>query len=63
MYCNCQEEIVFIAAKADFYNVVEKTDFDNKLEKLNEKVTSKKTKHVEAEKQKLTNLTNKIAQI
>ena len=55
--------MVFIAAKTDFYNVVEKTDFDDKLKKLNEKVTSKKTKHVEAEKKKLTNLTNKIAQI
>ena len=41
--------------------MIEKTDFDDKLKKLNKKVTSNKTKHIEAEK-KLTDLTNKVAQ-
>ena len=38
---------------------VEKKDFDDILKNLNKKVTSSKTKHMEAEK-KLTDLTNKV---
>ena len=38
------------STKADIDDMVEKTYFDDKLKKLNEKVTSKKAKHVEAEK-------------
>ena len=50
-----------IATKADFDDLVENTDFDNKLKDLNENLTSNKTKHVGA-KQKLNDLTNKIVQ-
>ena len=39
-----------------------KTDFDDQLRTLNKKVTSNKTRHVEAEK-KLTDVKNKVAQI
>ena len=43
---------------------VKKTDFDDKLKKINKKVTSNKTKDVEAkELKKVTGLTNKVAQI
>ena len=38
------------------------TDCDDKLKNLNKKVTSNKTKHVDAEK-KITDLTDKITQI
>ena len=51
-----------LATKADIADFVKKTDFGDKLEILNRKVTSIKTKHIEAEK-KITDLTNKIAQI
>ena len=40
----------------------EKTDFSYKLKTLNKKFTSNKTKHLESE-MKLTNITNKVAQI
>ena len=39
-----------------------KTDFEDKLNNSNKKVTSNKTKHIKAEK-KLTDLRNKVAQI
>ena len=39
-----------------------KTDFEKTLKKLNKKFSSDKTKNVEAE-QKITDLTNKVAQI
>ena len=39
-----------IATKADIADLIKKTDFDDKLKNLNKKVTSNKTKHVEAEK-------------
>ena len=51
-----------LPTKGDFDDFVEKTDFNDKLNNLNKKVTSNKTKHVEAQK-KLTDLTNKVAQI
>ena len=51
-----------LRTKADIADFVKKTDFGDKLEILNRKVTSIKTKHIEAEK-KITDLTNKIAQI
>ena len=35
-----------LTAKADAADFVEKTDLDNKLKKMNKKVTSNKTKHV-----------------
>ena len=38
---------------------VEKKDFDDTLKNLNKKVTSNKTKHIEAEK-KITDLTNTV---
>ena len=41
---------------------VKKTDFDDKIKKKNKKVTSNKTKHIEAGK-KITDLTNKVTQI
>ena len=41
---------------------LKKTDFEDKLNNLNKKVTSNKTKHIKAEKQ-LTDLRNKVAQI
>ena len=43
---------------------VKKTDFDDKLKKINKKVTSNKIKDVEAkELKKVTGLTNKVAKI
>ena len=39
-----------LATKSDIDDFVENTDFDNKLENLNKKVTSNKSEHVEAEK-------------
>ena len=51
-----------LASKSDIAALVRKTDFDDKLKNLNKKVTSNKTKHVEAEK-KITDLTNKVAEI
>ena len=51
-----------LATKAGMNDSVEKTDSDDKLKELNKKVTSSKTKHIEAVK-KLTDLTNKVAQI
>ena len=51
-----------LATKADIADLVEEKDFDNKLKNINKKVTSKKTKHVKAEK-KLTDLTKAVAQI
>ena len=53
---------VKLATKDDIADFVKRTDFGNKLKKLNKKVTSNKTKHVLVEK-KLTDLTNKVAQI
>ena len=50
-----------LATKAGIDDFVEKTEFDDKLKNLNEKVTSKKTKHLEAER-KFTDLTNKVVQ-
>ena len=44
---------------ADF---VKKADFDDKLKNLNKNVTSNTTKHLEDEK-KITNITNRVAQI
>ena len=41
---------------------MKKTDFDDKLQKLNKRVTSNKVNHVEAEKE-TTDLTKKVAQI
>ena len=35
-----------LASKNDIANFVKKTDFDDKLKKLNKNVTSNKTKHV-----------------
>ena len=35
-----------LASKSQFDNLVNKTDFDDKLKKLNEQITSNKTKHV-----------------
>ena len=51
-----------LATKDDIDDFVQKRNFDNKLKNLNKIVTSNKAKHVEAEK-KLTDLTNKVAQI
>ena len=51
-----------LASKNDIVNFVKKNDFDDKLKKVNKKVISNKTKHIEAEK-KITDLTNKVAQI
>ena len=48
-----------LATKSDIANCLNKTDFDDKLKNLNKKVTSNKTKYVEAEK-KITDLTNKV---
>ena len=50
-----------LATKGDFANFRTKTDFDDKLKKLNKKFALNKTKHVEAEK-KRTGLTNKSTQ-
>ena len=35
-----------LASKSDIANFVKKTDFDDKLKKLNENITSSKTKHL-----------------
>ena len=51
-----------LVTNADIDDFKEKTDFDDKLKYSNKKVTSKKIKHIKAEK-KLTALTNKVAQI
>ena len=51
-----------LRTKGDIDNFVEKTNFDDKLNNLNKKVTSSKAKHVETEK-KLTDLTKKVEQI
>ena len=51
-----------LATKADIADLVKKKDFDKNLKNINKKVTSKKTKHVEAEK-KVTDLTKNVAQI
>ena len=52
-----------LASINDVDNFTKKADFDDKLKtKINTKVTSNKTKHVEAEK-KITDLTNKVATI
>ena len=51
-----------LQGKNDIGNFVKKIDFDDKLKILNKKVTSNKTKPVEAEK-KITDLANKVAQI
>ena len=39
-----------LATKSDIDDFVENTDFDNKLENLNKKVTSNKSEHVKVEK-------------
>ena len=39
-----------LATKADIDDLEGRIDFDDKLKSLNRKVTSNKTKHVEAEK-------------
>ena len=41
-----------LTSNADIANFVKETDFYDKLKNLNKKVTSNKTKHVEAEKKK-----------
>ena len=51
-----------LASKNDIDSFVKKKDFDDKLKKVNKKVISNKTKHIEAEK-KITDLTNKVVQI
>ena len=53
---------VNLGTNADIIDFVEITDFDDKQKKLNKKVNSNKTNHLETEK-KLTNLTTKILQI
>ena len=56
-----------LAFKADIDDFVRKTNFDEKLKNVNKKVTSNKTKHVEAEnklkknnKQRWTNIRKRI---
>ena len=39
-----------LTSEADIADFIKRTDFDDKLKKLNKKVTSNKTKHVETEK-------------
>ena len=51
-----------LASKNDIVNFVKKTNFDDKLKTLNKEVTSNKTKYSEI-KNKITDLTNKVAQI
>ena len=53
---------VNLGTNADIIDFVEITDFDDKQKKLNKKVNSNKTNHLETEK-KLTNLTTKVLQI
>ena len=57
---NLQSDILAVNIKQK--QLVNKSNIDKKLIKYNEKITSVKTKHVEAEK-KITDLTNKVAQI
>ena len=51
-----------LVSKSDIASFVTKTDLDDKLKILNQKITSNKTKYVQAEK-KITALTNKFEQI
>ena len=51
-----------LVSKSDIANFVTKTDLDDKLKILNQKITSNKTKYAEAEK-KITALTNKFEQL
>ena len=53
---------VKLATKADIADFIKKTDFDVNLKSSNKKVCSNETKQIEAEK-KITDLTNKVAQI
>ena len=55
-------EQVTLATKADIDDFVTTIYFDVKLKNTNKKVTSKKTKHLEAER-KLNNLSKKASQI
>ena len=48
-----------LATKADIVDFVKKTDFDDKLKKINKKVTGIKTKHVFVEN-KLNELSEKV---
>ena len=48
-----------LARKSGIADFVKKTDFDDKLKKLNKKVTSNETKHVLVEK-KLHELSKKV---
>ena len=48
-----------LSSKIDIGNFVKKTDFDDKLKKLSQKVTSNKTKHVLAENE-LDELSEKV---
>ena len=57
---NLQSDILAVNIKQK--QLINKSNIDKKLIKYNEKITSVKTKHVEAEK-KITDLTNKVAQI
>ena len=57
---NLQSDILAVNIKQK--QLVNKSNIDKKLIKYNKKITSVKTKHVEAEK-KITDLTNKVAQI
>ena len=50
------------ATKVDIADFVKKADFDKKPISINKKITSNKTKHLDAEK-KLTDMKKKIAQI
>ena len=60
--CASRQAQANLASKNDVAALVKKTDFNDKLKKLNKKVTSNKTKHIKAEK-KITDLTNKVTQI
>ena len=51
-----------LASKNDIANFIKKTDFDDKLKKLNENVTSNKTKHVLVENE-LNELSEKVKTI
>ena len=51
-----------LATEDDTIDFVKKAYFDNKLKNLNKKVTSYKTKRLEAKK-KLTDLTNKVEKL
>ena len=53
---------VNLTTKADIDDLVERTDFVDKLKHLSKKVTSYKTKNLEAQN-KLTDLKNKVTQI